>query len=144
MPKTVLDIDRILELGRRGLKLREIHEQTGASTARISEILRGKSIKPHFYLEYEREHKRPCEGHYGRPVKSDFPRGYVTSSEAARILGVERGSIHFLLNRTSGHKLEGYKNGSYQFIYVKSIHQYVDDIFKDAIQRGQEIRKVRS
>jgi len=131
-----------VRLGKKGFRLREIEEETGISIPAVSEILRGEGVKSYFYVQYEKNYGRPYDGHFGRPFASEFPKGYVTSSEAARILGVERGHIYSLLNK--GHRLEGYKNGSYQFISVKSIHKYVYDIFKDAVERGQKIRKLRS
>ena len=50
---------RVIRLGKQGLKLREIHEKTGASTARISEILRDEGVKSNFYVQYEQKHGKP-------------------------------------------------------------------------------------
>ena len=133
------DRDRILELGRQGLKLKEISKETGASIPRVSEILREEGIKSHFYLEYERHNRKPYEGHHGRPVKSDFPKGYVTASEAGRILDYGRQYIPTLVKTG---KLEGEKMGPYILVSLESIHSYADNIFKDAVNRGQKLRKL--
>src|SRR3989344_2495049 len=130
---------RIIELGKRGMRLREIAEDTQFSIPWISEILRGEHIKSYFYLQYERDKGRPYEGHNGRPYesyKSDGPEGYVTANEAARILGVDRQTILFFCSDRGHNRLESYKSGRYRFVSVNSIHIYVDEIFEDVLRRG--------
>ena len=128
---------QIVRLGKKGLRLREISKEEGISIPTVSEILRAEGVKSHFYVEYEARYGRAYKGHHGRPVKSDFPRGYVTSSEAARILEVDRSRVNFLLDRSM---LEGYTDGPYRFVSLKSIPKYVTNIFKDAVRRGKKIR----
>ena len=136
---------RIIELGKRGMKLREISEDTGFSIPWISTILRREHIKSYFYVKYEIDEGRPYEGHHGRPYKSyksDGPEGYVTASEAGRILGLDRRTIGFLCDDEGHRRLENQKIGNYRWVSLDSIHAYADSIFKDAARSGQKIRNV--